>query len=78
MTVSIGSLGKWNSSVQIHDVVVDGAFVSNTENGVRIKTWQVIFLAVYSVPKTLSKLVDLSLIDLLPPSHSAFISSLGR
>ncbi|KAF7136545.1 hypothetical protein RHSIM_Rhsim08G0215500 [Rhododendron simsii] len=38
--ISIGSLGKWNSSVQIHDVVVDGAFVSNTENGVRIKTWQ--------------------------------------
>ncbi|XP_058226753.1 probable polygalacturonase At1g80170 isoform X2 [Rhododendron vialii] len=38
--ISIGSLGKWNSSVQIHDVVVDGAFLSNTENGVRIKTWQ--------------------------------------
>ncbi|KAI8544344.1 hypothetical protein RHMOL_Rhmol08G0289300 [Rhododendron molle] len=38
--ISIGSLGKRNSSVQIHDVVVDGAFLSNTENGVRIKTWQ--------------------------------------
>ncbi|KAH7865946.1 hypothetical protein Vadar_013439 [Vaccinium darrowii] len=38
--ISIGSLGKWNSSVQIHDVIVDGAFLSNTENGARIKTWQ--------------------------------------
>ncbi|KAG5537584.1 hypothetical protein RHGRI_024887 [Rhododendron griersonianum] len=25
---------------KIHDVVVDGAFLSNTENGVRIKSWQ--------------------------------------
>ncbi|XP_052183736.1 probable polygalacturonase At1g80170 [Diospyros lotus] len=38
--ISIGSLGKSNSYVQVHDVRVDGAFLSNTENGMRIKTWQ--------------------------------------
>ncbi|KAL7162329.1 hypothetical protein ACSBR2_042750 [Camellia fascicularis] len=38
--ISIGSLGKSSSLVEVHDVSVDGAFLSNTENGVRIKTWQ--------------------------------------
>uniref|UniRef100_A0A2N9IBT4 endo-polygalacturonase n=1 Tax=Fagus sylvatica TaxID=28930 RepID=A0A2N9IBT4_FAGSY len=38
--ISIGSLGKSNSWSQVHDVMVDGAFLFNTDNGVRIKTWQ--------------------------------------
>ncbi|TYJ31511.1 hypothetical protein E1A91_A06G203900v1 [Gossypium mustelinum] len=38
--ISIGSLGKSNSWAQVRNVLVDGAFISNTENGVRIKTWQ--------------------------------------
>ncbi|KAF4387775.1 hypothetical protein G4B88_004102 [Cannabis sativa] len=38
--VSIGSLGKSKSWSNVHDVTVDGAFLSNTENGLRIKTWQ--------------------------------------
>ncbi|KAK0595723.1 hypothetical protein LWI29_009354 [Acer saccharum] len=38
--ISIGSLGKFDSWAQVRDVIVDGAFISNTENGVRIKTWQ--------------------------------------
>ncbi|KAH9714982.1 putative polygalacturonase [Citrus sinensis] len=38
--ISIGSLGKSNSSVRIHDIMVYGALISNTQNGVRIKTWQ--------------------------------------
>ncbi|TMW89531.1 hypothetical protein EJD97_017075 [Solanum chilense] len=38
--ISIGSLGKSNSWSQVHNVCVDGAYFSNTENGVRIKTWQ--------------------------------------
>ncbi|KAI3920343.1 hypothetical protein MKX01_000682 [Papaver californicum] len=38
--ISIGSLGKYNSYSQVHDVVVDGALLSNTQNGLRIKTWQ--------------------------------------
>ncbi|MCD7459815.1 hypothetical protein HAX54_042030 [Datura stramonium] len=38
--ISIGSLGKSNSWSQVHNVCVDGAYLSNTENGVRIKTWQ--------------------------------------
>ncbi|XAR67767.1 Polygalacturonase [Bertholletia excelsa] len=38
--VSIGSLGKSNSLVKVHDVSVNGAFLSNTNNGARIKTWQ--------------------------------------
>ncbi|XP_059311112.1 probable polygalacturonase At1g80170 isoform X2 [Lycium ferocissimum] len=39
--ISIGSLGKSNSWSQVQNVLVDGAYLSNTENGVRIKTWQV-------------------------------------
>ncbi|XP_031373759.1 probable polygalacturonase At1g80170 isoform X2 [Punica granatum] len=38
--ISIGSLGKWNSLSEIRNVIVDGAILSNTDNGVRIKTWQ--------------------------------------
>ncbi|XP_055827871.1 probable polygalacturonase At1g80170 isoform X2 [Solanum dulcamara] len=38
--ISIGSLGKSNSWSQVYNVHVDGASISNTENGVRIKTWQ--------------------------------------
>ncbi|PIN10136.1 Polygalacturonase [Handroanthus impetiginosus] len=38
--ISIGSLGKYNSYAAVEDVIVDGAVIFNTENGVRIKTWQ--------------------------------------
>ncbi|KAG8379857.1 hypothetical protein BUALT_Bualt07G0133000 [Buddleja alternifolia] len=38
--ISIGSLGKYNSSAAVVDVIVNGAILFNTENGVRIKTWQ--------------------------------------
>ncbi|KAJ9537754.1 hypothetical protein OSB04_030487 [Centaurea solstitialis] len=38
--ISIGSLGKSGSCDQVYDVSVRGAFLSNTENGLRIKTWQ--------------------------------------
>ncbi|KAL3343236.1 hypothetical protein AABB24_027005 [Solanum stoloniferum] len=38
--ISIGSLGKSNSFSQVYNVHVNGASISNTENGVRIKTWQ--------------------------------------
>ncbi|XP_074358570.1 putative polygalacturonase At1g80170 isoform X1 [Apium graveolens] len=38
--ISIGSLGKSNTWSQVHDVRVDGAHFLNTQNGVRIKTWQ--------------------------------------
>lgn len=38
--ISIGSLGKNKSNHQLHNILVDEAFISNTENGVRIKTWQ--------------------------------------
>lgn len=40
---SIGSLGKANSSAYVQNVSLDGAYLFNTENGLRIKTWQVIF-----------------------------------
>lgn len=43
---SIGSLGQYNSCSQVYDVMVDGAKIFNTENGLRIKTWQVILLAI--------------------------------
>ncbi|KAK6915004.1 Glycoside hydrolase, family 28 [Dillenia turbinata] len=36
----IGSLGKSNLWENVNDVMVNGAFLSNTQNGVRIKTWQ--------------------------------------
>ncbi|CAI0542078.1 unnamed protein product [Linum tenue] len=38
--ISIGSLGKSNSTASVKSVSVDGAFLSNTQNGLRIKTWQ--------------------------------------
>ncbi|XP_021989146.1 probable polygalacturonase At1g80170 isoform X3 [Helianthus annuus] len=38
--ISIGSLGKSDTCDQVYDVSVQGAFLSNTENGLRIKTWQ--------------------------------------
>ncbi|KAJ0530534.1 putative endo-polygalacturonase [Helianthus annuus] len=38
--ISIGSLGKSDTCDQVYDVSVRGAFLSNTENGLRIKTWQ--------------------------------------
>lgn len=38
--ISIGSLGKYNSSSNVHNILVDGAFLLNTDNGLRIKTWQ--------------------------------------
>nr|XP_043624230.1 probable polygalacturonase At1g80170 [Erigeron canadensis] len=38
--ISIGSLGKSGTCDQVYDVSVRGAFLSNTENGLRIKTWQ--------------------------------------
>ncbi|PWA51604.1 pectin lyase-like superfamily protein [Artemisia annua] len=38
--ISIGSLGKNNSEDQVSNILVDQAILSNTTNGVRIKSWQ--------------------------------------
>ncbi|CAA0812746.1 Polygalacturonase ADPG1 [Striga hermonthica] len=38
--ISIGSLGSGNSKEYVSDVVINGAKLSSTTNGVRIKTWQ--------------------------------------
>lgn len=38
--ISIGSLGKDNSTGIVTNVVLSGAFIKNATNGVRIKTWQ--------------------------------------
>lgn len=38
--ISIGSLGKGNSEAHVADVMVDGVFIHDTTNGLRIKTWQ--------------------------------------
>ncbi|KAH6772822.1 Pectin lyase-like superfamily protein [Perilla frutescens var. hirtella] len=38
--ISIGSLGAGNSEAHVSDIVIDGAKLSGTANGVRIKTWQ--------------------------------------
>lgn len=38
--ISIGSLGKDNSTGIVTQVVVDNAFLRGTTNGLRIKTWQ--------------------------------------
>ena len=40
MELSIGSLGSGNSKAYVSGVTVDGAKLSGTTNGVRIKTWQ--------------------------------------
>lgn len=42
MSHSIGSLGKDSSTGIVTKVVLDTAFIRETTNGVRIKTWQVI------------------------------------
>ncbi|KAL8236640.1 hypothetical protein R6Q59_017721 [Mikania micrantha] len=38
--ISIGSLGSDNSEAYVSDVTIDGAVLTGTTNGVRIKTWQ--------------------------------------
>ncbi|KAF7814357.1 putative polygalacturonase [Senna tora] len=38
--ISIGSLGKSGSWEKVQDIMVNGAYLYNTDNGVRIKTWQ--------------------------------------
>ncbi|KAL8549589.1 hypothetical protein ACS0TY_008434 [Phlomoides rotata] len=38
--ISIGSLGSKDSTAYVSDIVVNGAKLSGTTNGVRIKTWQ--------------------------------------
>ncbi|KAH9624322.1 hypothetical protein KSS87_005236 [Heliosperma pusillum] len=38
--ISVGSLGKNNATDFIHDIVLNGAFIRNTTNGLRIKSWQ--------------------------------------
>ncbi|KAL7618729.1 hypothetical protein Lser_V15G03963 [Lactuca serriola] len=38
--ISIGSLGKNNSESKVSNILVDKAIISNTTNGVRIKSWQ--------------------------------------
>lgn len=40
---SIGSLGENQSESRVSDVLVNGARLSGTTNGVRIKSWQVKF-----------------------------------
>ena len=39
--LSIGSLGYGNSEALVSDITVNGATLSGTTNGVRIKTWPV-------------------------------------
>jgi hypothetical protein len=43
--VSIGSLGKNRTTDMVEDVKVDTCLLTNTTNGVRIKSWQVKHLA---------------------------------
>ncbi|KAL2501729.1 Polygalacturonase ADPG1 [Forsythia ovata] len=38
--ISIGSLGSGNSEAYVSDIVLNGAKLSGTTNGLRIKTWQ--------------------------------------
>lgn len=41
ISISIGSLGASNSEAQVSNVTVDTAQLIGTQNGARIKTWQV-------------------------------------
>ncbi|KAK7261908.1 hypothetical protein RIF29_28232 [Crotalaria pallida] len=38
--ISIGSMGKSETWERVQDIHVNGAYLYNTDNGVRIKTWQ--------------------------------------
>lgn len=57
MCDSIGSLGSDDSENYVSDVVVDTATLTGTTNGVRIKTWQVIFLTFKSTFKSTNQLI---------------------
>ena len=46
---SIGSLGVHNSEDYVSGVTVNGAKFSGTTNGVRIKTWQVMFTILHFI-----------------------------
>lgn len=41
VSVSIGSLGKNRTTDMVENVKVDTCLLTNTTNGVRIKSWQV-------------------------------------
>ncbi|KAG4186197.1 hypothetical protein ERO13_A08G028250v2, partial [Gossypium hirsutum] len=47
--ISIGSLGARNSAAYVSNVIVNRATISDTTNGVRIKTWQVSAVQVSNV-----------------------------
>ncbi|GFZ04092.1 pectin lyase-like superfamily protein [Actinidia rufa] len=68
--ISIGSLGKSNSSAVVHDVIVDGAVLSNTANGLRIKTWQDL---VSEKEKERDKLEDLTVPNELSKSKPSLL-----
>lgn len=38
--ISIGSLGEGNSEAEVSNIMVEGAYLHDTTNGLRIKTWQ--------------------------------------
>lgn len=38
--ISVGSLGEGNSEAEVSNIMVDGAYLHDTTNGLRIKTWQ--------------------------------------
>lgn len=60
MLLSIGSLGKDNSTAIVTKVVVDTAILRETANGLRIKTWQVFKLFIGDIFLYFSFLTHLS------------------
>lgn len=46
LLLSIGSLGKDNSTGIVTKVVLDTAYLRETTNGLRIKTWQVMLFII--------------------------------
>ncbi|KAK6912192.1 Glycoside hydrolase, family 28, partial [Dillenia turbinata] len=63
--ISIGSLGKSYSWENVNDVMVRGAFLSNTQNGVRIKTWQVDSLSGFIPSPTGASFITFSFLDVI-------------
>ncbi|XP_059064539.1 polygalacturonase-like [Cryptomeria japonica] len=71
--ISIGSLGRGNTKAYVHSIHVNGAKLTLTTNGLRIKTWPVIESGAFSARRSeRERQVDCG--GGLPPPHGVFRS----
>ncbi|GLJ35550.1 hypothetical protein SUGI_0714850 [Cryptomeria japonica] len=72
--ISIGSLGRGNTKAYVHSIHVNGAKLTLTTNGLRIKTWPVIESGAFSARRSeRERQVDCG--GGLPPPHGLILLS---